>query len=254
MHSHIEELVDLHGNDPLKLLETLGGFYEVIKEGCKRLTPLVGYAAKYHTEDGKELQYVGEVYANFAKLEEHPYAMHHLTRMLLNKLKLTGPVVFIGPAMGGISVAQFLAFHASQKIKARYACAEKVVTHLKTDTLREQSELQFARHTVNAGETAIIAEDVMNNFATTKELIALIEKQGAKVGAIVGLLNRSMTIDSVYMNNNKPIPVISLVRKPFQEYKQEDFYVIEDIAAENYVLKPKNEWGKLKTAIEMLKR
>jgi len=250
MHT-INELVKLYENDPLKLLEALGGFYEVKKDEQtgKRLSPLVGYAAKYLTDDSKELQYVGEVYANFAKAEEHPYAMHFLTKMLWGKLKFIKPVVFVGPAMGGISVAQFLTFHASQEMKARYACAEKVTTRVKTAELREQSELQFARHSLHAGESVAIVEDVLNNFSTTKQLIALVESHGAKVKMIVGLLNRSMDIDSEYIHNNQPIPVMALVRKPFKEYKQEDLYVIEDMAAGNVVLKPKNDWDKLQRAM-----
>ncbi len=251
MQSFIQEIVDQYGNDPLKILEVLGGFYEVKKDKKtgKRLSPLVGYAGKYTTEDGKEMQYVGEVYANFAKAEEHPYAMDHMTKMLWDKLKLTKPIVFIGPAMGGISVAQFLTFHASQQTKARYACAEKVIIQVKTAELREQSELQFARHSLHAGESVIITEDVLNNFSTTKQLIALVESHGAEVKMIVGLLNRSMKIDSEYYHNNRPIPVMALVRKPYDEYKQNDEYVKEDMTTGNVVLKPKNDWGKLQRVI-----
>ncbi len=253
MQSFIEELIDLYGNDPLKLLEKIGGFYEVIKDGDKRLTPLVGYAGKYKTDDEKELQYVGEVYANFAKAEEHPRVMHHFTSMLWGKLKLTKPVVFVGPAMGGISVAQGMAYHASGKIKARYACAEKIVTAVKTDTMREQSILQLARHTVHAGEKVIISEDVMNNYSTTKMLIELIEGAGARVEAIVGLLNRSMTVKDSFVYKNRSIPVIPLVYKPFDEYKQDDPYVRDDMQAGNVVFKPKNEWDRLQTAVTMAK-
>lgn len=189
------------------------------------------------------------MYANFAKAEEYPLIMHHFTKCLFDKIHILDfdtPIVFVGPAMGGISIAQFLAYHASKKVDARYACAEKVIIQLKTDTVREQATFQFARHAVNGGETVIISEDVLNNFSTTKQLIELVEKRNAKVEAIVGLLNRSMTIGLSYVYNDELIPVIPLVHKPYDEYKQDDPYVIEDVLTGNIVLKPKNEWSKLK--------
>lgn len=266
MISKIEALIKLCAGDPLKILKELGGYYECTKdENQKRLTPLVGYAGKYPVDGGGELQYVGEVYCNFAKAEEHPGVMAYFAEQLLannveilsptetllwSKVRITGPLVFVGPQMGGIAVAQFLACKASKFIDVRYACAEKVVTALKTESKREQSNLEFARHTVNKGDNIIICEDVLNNFSTTQQLIELAEKHGANVVGIVGLLNRSTTIDDTYnaqtgFNATYPIPVISLVRKPFAEYKQEDFYVMEDMAAGNVVLKPKNDWDKL---------
>ncbi len=239
-------LIKSYGHDPLLLLASIGGYYEVKKDANnKRLTPMVGYAGKYQTADGKALQYVGDVYANFAKAEEHPEIMHYLAGKLWEKLSIDEPVVFVGPAMGGIAVAQFLALHASKYIDARYACAEKKVTQLKTDTVREQATLQFGRHAVCKGNKVVICEDVLNNFSTTKELIELVESHGAKVVVIVGLLNRSMTIDDVYQFRGQDIEVIPLVRKPYPEYKQDDMDVKEDISSGNVVLKPKDEWSKL---------
>ena len=266
MSQNIQALIRNYFDDPLGILQQLGGYYECIKDKHQnRLTPLVGYAGKYPTSDDKELQYVGEVYCNFSKAEEYPSVMAHMAKQLLTnnidtlrsneillwgRARISGPLVFVGPQMGGIAIAQFMAFEASKYIDARYACAEKIVTQLKTETLREQSTLQFARHTVNASDNVIICEDVLNNFSTTKQLIELVENNGASVKAIVGLLNRSMTIDNIYPTQTQypatyDIPVISLVRKPYAEYRQDDPYVAEDIASGKVVLKPKNDWGKL---------
>lgn len=264
--SKTEELIKRNAGDPLKILKELGGFYEVIKDkNQKRLTPLVGYAGKYPVDGGEELQYVGEVYCNFAKAEEYLGVMAYFAEQLLannvdilgpdeimlwGKIKIAGPLVFVGPQMGGIAVAQFLAYEASRYIDVRYACAEKITTALKTENMREQSTLEFARHTVNKGDNIIICEDVLNNFSTTQQLIELAEKHGANVVGIVGLLNRSMTVENEFQAHTDypasySIPVIALVRKPFAEYKQEDFYVMEDIASGNFVPKPKNDWDKL---------
>ena len=249
------DIIEQYADDPLKILEELGGYYEVLKdkEG-NRLTPLVGYAGKYQTSDGKELQYVGDVYANFAKAEEHPGAIAWFTKVLWEKLITRTPTVYVGPQMGGVAVAQFLAYHAYvNRYPARYACAEKIVTQVKTDTLREQSELQFARHSVNPGDSVIIAEDVLNNFSTTSQLIGLVEKQGGHVRAITALLNRSMTIKDEYIHNGKSILVIPLVYKPYPEYKQDDPEVVKDIEKDNVVRKPKNEWEKLMEPLKAMR-
>jgi adenine/guanine phosphoribosyltransferase-like PRPP-binding protein len=236
-----QELIAQYGNDPTELLKACGGYYECIKdETGVRLTPLVGYAGKYPTSDKKELQYVGEVYANFSKAEENPAIMFHLTQMLKGKIKHNA-TVFVGPQMGGIAVGQFLAYHCG----VRFACAEKEITQLKTDELREQSRLVFKRHEIKEGDMVIIAEDVLNNFSTTKELINLVEEKGATVCAIVALLNRSLHVDVCYTYNKKNFPVIALVRKPYAEYEQHDEEVADDIAKGNVVLKPKDEWSKL---------
>jgi orotate phosphoribosyltransferase len=249
MNTTTQDFIVLYGNDPLMLLAAVDGYYEVAKDpNGKRLSPMVGYAGKYPAGHGKELQYVGDVYANFSKAEEHPDIMYHLTENLWRKINIPGPLVFVGPQMGGISIAQFLALHASKRGNARYACAEKVITQLKTDTLREQSEVKFARHSIKSGDRVVIAEDVANNFSTTKQVIELVEGHGAKVVAIACLLNRSMTIDSSYPHNNSYIPVIALVRKPYAEYEQSDPEVMEDIAKGNVILKPKDNWDKLKGA------
>lgn len=252
-----EKLIDQFENDPLALLAAIGGYYECQKspEG-KRLTPLVGYAAKYSTNDGKGLNYVGEIYANFSKAEERPLIMNHFTSRLweeihlhLDPRKINSNLVFVGPQLGGISVAQFLSLHASS-VDARYACAEKKTVAVATETAREQTELFFGRHEIKKGDRVVISEDVLNNFSTTKQTIELIEKYEAEVICIAGLLNRSMTIDTHFEYGDKLIPVISLARKPYKEYHQNDSYVAEDILKGNVILKPKNEWSKLTEAVK----
>lgn len=250
-----EDLINQYMNQPLELLAAIGGYYECKKnERGERITPLVGYAGKYPAGES-ELQYVGEIYANFSKAEERPIIMAHFAEMLWKKIcvyfdseKIDKNLVFVGPQLGGISVSQMLAMHGSG-VDARFACAEKKITAVATKTLREQTELFFGRHEVKKGTKVIIGEDVLNNFSTTKKTIELIEKQGAEVIGIAGLLNRSMTIDTYFEYNGELIPVISLVRRPYDEYKQDDPYVAKDMQKGNVILKPKNEWGKLTKTI-----
>lgn len=263
MRLDINALIKQYEDDPLGLLEVIGGFYEVKKgENGERLTPLVGYAGKYPAkysmdiEDVIELQYVGEVYANFAKAEQYVAVMFHYGRKLWEKILShfgedffqNNQVVMIGPQMGGVSIAQMVAYHGNNH-GVRYACAEKMVTQVATEKLREQADIDFNRHDINEGDHLIIVEDVMNNFSTTDDIMELSHLLYAKTICVAGLLNRSMSIEDTYVGRrgaNWKIPVIPLVRKPFDQYRQDDPYVAGDITSGNIVLKPKNDWEKLK--------
>jgi orotate phosphoribosyltransferase len=247
--NEINELLKNNGENTIGILHGLGGYYECPKDNTgKRLGPLVGYAGKYETSDGTKLQYVGDIYANFAIAEQYPNVMWHFAEILKEK---GAPILetvdmIVGPQMGGIAIAQMLAL-AWEK---RFAYIEKKVTQLATDTLREQAELKIIRHTVLPGEKVLIMEDVLNNFSTAKETIELIESNGGNVVAIGALLNRSNTVTDKYAYKERIIPVISLLQKEIVEYKQEDIEVAGDIQKGNVVLKPKNDWARLMKAMQ----
>lgn len=239
--------IEIH---PLKTLHGCGGFYTCPKDDDgKRRGPLVGYAGEYDAPDGTKKQWVGDVYANFAKAEEYPFVLHHFAEEILPVLSphLNIIDVFCGAPLGGYDFAKMLGLvHDRRAIKA-----EKKVIALATENSREKSSLIFGRHEVKSGDDVAIVEDVCNNFSTTDKLISLIEKSGGKVTAIVCLFNRSLTVDSLYSPaGSDTIPVISLVRLPVDEYKQDDPNVKEDIKQGNVVWKPKDEWGRLMAAME----
>ena len=87
------------------------------------------------------------------------------------------------------------------------------------------------------------------------QLIKLIMASGGVVAGIACFLNRSLTVDDWYtvVDGAPPwnIPVVSLVRKPINEWRQDDPAVKEDIAKGNVVWKPKDEWGRLKKAMQV---
>jgi adenine/guanine phosphoribosyltransferase-like PRPP-binding protein len=241
-------------DDPLETLKNFGGFYNCPKDKTgKRLGPLVGYAGKYTAPDGTQKQWVGDIYANFAKAEEYPYILYHFAEQMWKPLILLHDNidVFCGAPIGGYSFATMLGYRLDNVFKRRVIKAEKKVTALATENIREQSTIIFARHEVKKGDNVAIVEDVCNNFSTTDKIIDLIEQAGGRVVAIVCLLNRSLTVESEYQrtNRNAAIPVISLVRLVIPEYKQDDFRVNDDILQGNVILKPKDEWTRLMKAM-----
>lgn len=240
------KMVRLNKNAPaLEILDLCGGYYVCPKDNNgKRLRPLVGYAGRYETPDGKK-QWVGDIYANFAKAEEYPHVLRDFSDRMQHKLSpiLNGIDVFCGAPIGGYAFSLMLGLTYDRRVIK----AEKKVIAPATDKEREKSILVFGRHEVKKGERVAIVEDVCNNFDTTDQLIDLIEKAGGKVVAIECLLDRSLTVNDWYVSKrNTAVPVFSLVRMPIPEYKQDDPAVADDIAAGNVIWKPKDEWDLLK--------
>jgi adenine/guanine phosphoribosyltransferase-like PRPP-binding protein len=239
----------------LEVLKRLGGYYNCPKdpEG-KRLGPLAGYAGTYSedgTDEGKQLAYVGDLYANFAKAEEWPVVMHQFGKDLALPIRgylgtkkfhfSIDKLVIAGPEKGGFSIAEHIAYH----LDCRKAYVEKEITQLKSATAREQSKLVFKRHTIEKGDLVVISEDVSNNFSTTGKTIDLIHSLGAQVVAIATILNRSPLVEDEYEYNGKKYQVIALVRMNAPEFKQNDPYVAEDIKNGNVIWKPKDQWNQL---------
>lgn len=251
------ERIKIADDRHLETLGNCGGYYECPRsEGTgDRIGPLVGYAGTYEGLGGKRLQFVGDVYANFAKAEPHPNVLRFFARCLVVRLSAEVDIAkvnaFCGAPIGGYSLADALSLDNDIMVIK----AEKKVTALKTATSREKSELVFARHSVENGANYVIVEDVCNNFSTTEELINLIVGYGGKVLAIVCFLNRSLTVDSKYYSlvcaegSRLLLPVVSLVRMSINEWRQDDPAVAYDIARGNVVWKPKDEWGLLMQAM-----
>ena len=222
-----------------------------------RLGPLVGYAGKYQAPDGSQKQWVGEIYANFAKAEEHPGALFHFASCLKDRpAKIIDSIdVFCGAPIGGYAFSTILGLVLDKPVIK----AEKKTTMLATETMREQSKIVFGRHSIEKGVRYAIVEDVCNNFSTTGGLINAIDFAGGKVTAIVCLLNRSLMVEDVFHFHltrvpiNCYIPVVTLTRLPIHEYQQDDPFVADDINRNNVVLKPKDDWNRLMEAMSVVR-
>jgi adenine/guanine phosphoribosyltransferase-like PRPP-binding protein len=250
--------IKIAGDQHLETLYNCGGYYTCPKTpDGKRLGPLVGYAGTYEGPNGKPLQFVGDVYANFAKAEPHMKVLKFFARCLSGQIYSVTNFhtidIFCGAPIGGYSLADEL---GSQNDWIDVVKAEKKVTALKTATSREQSELVFSRHDVQKGDRCVIVEDVCNNFSTTGKFVQLIQSRGAIVVAIACFLNRSPSVEKEFLLPSEDgktalvIPVASLVRKIIPEYRQDDPAVAEDVANGNVVWKPKDEWSRLMEAMK----
>ncbi|MBX4204915.1 MAG: hypothetical protein KW788_01845 [Candidatus Doudnabacteria bacterium] len=251
MHPDCLTEADIRQTEPLKLLRLVGGYYLCPKDAHgRRLGKLVGYSAVYEAPNGTKKQYVGDVYANFALVEQHPIILQTWASMMADELAMVRPTLILGMPMGGI----FSAFAWAAALPGvRCAFAEKKVTALATAEKREQSEPVLGRHSVRRGDRVLIAEDVCNNFSTTNKAIKLVLGAGGEVAGIVCWLNRSRHSSIATLGApGSMIPVISLVHKELPEYEQEDLRVAGDIVAGNVALKPKEKevWAELQASMQ----
>jgi orotate phosphoribosyltransferase len=221
--------------DALKVLELCGGLYICPKTDGQRVGPLVAYRGTYGS--GKK-RYVGDLYANCAKVEQWPIIAHELAVQLLTRLatKVTSDIdAFCGAPEGGKHLADKLALWES----ARYIYPEK-----------KGEELAWGRHEVQAGDRVVIVEDVANNFTTTEKLVQLIQKAGGTPVAIATYLNRSPTVRDTYTSpGGLALPICALVSEPYPEYEQDHPEVADDIANGNIIWDVKGSWPQLVSAM-----
>ncbi len=231
-------------NNALENLRRCGGFYECPKDSSgKRLGPLVAYAGTYDAGDGKKEHFIGDVYYNFAKAEEHPHILTYFCHLMIASLKtfivLDDIDVVLGAPMGGILLAADLA----RELDCRRIYAEKKVTVAGTSTSKEESILVLDRHQLSKGDGVVLVEDVCNNFSTTEKLLNLIYEQEAQPLLIICALNRSGK------KSFATFDVANAVWAPTEQYRQDDRQVVEDVANGNVVWKAKNEWARLEEAM-----
>lgn len=241
----------LSAEEWLNILREQGGYYRCPKESGKRLGPLVGYAGTYDGPDGKKLQYVGDEFANFARIEYAGALLRRAARQLLALISTKGyshyRAGFVGMPMGGLNLATGLAMISGNE----NIYPEIIVDELKTATSRQKTHMEFSRHAPSGGQNYIIVEDVCNNFSTTSSAIDLIESHHAEVIGIACFLNRSPLYKGTYPHKGRNIPILALVEREIPEYRQDDPAVAEDVASGNVIWKPKAQWPELMKAMSV---
>ena len=230
--------------NPLSILQECDAYYcSKTNDQGKYVGPLVAYAGKYESASGPK-NYVGFEYFNFAQAESKPKVLNCFARLIDHELNIKGVkgTVVLGAPMGGILLAGKL----GQSLSCRTVFAEKKVTVLADpeNNIKEGSEQIIDRHEINPGDKVIIVEDVCNNFSTTQKLHDLISSKGAEVVAIACAVNRSGKKDW------NGIPVIAALYIEAKQFKVDDPEVAELFLVGNIVWRPKQEWPKLKKAME----
>ncbi len=235
-------------DEALTILHKCGGCYECPKDSNgEYLGPLVGYAGRYDDGNGNELQFVGDVYYNFAQAERFPHVREFFAQGIVRHLTRLGTDfdAVIGAPMGGILFSGDIGRIANR----RSVFMEKKVDEVETPTSREKSHLIMDRHELSAGDLVILSEDVVNNLSTTDKAWKVIQNFGAHLIGITCAFNRSGKTDFIAPDGTE-IPIICYTWIPTQQYRQDDPAVAKHIAKGNWIKKPKDHWADLMSSMK----
>ncbi len=118
-------------------------------------------------------------YLQCAKVLQYPHHAAELGRTLSEQLAAYGPVsVVVSPAMGGLIIGHEV---------ARSLGVRHIFTERDTD-----GQMTFRRgFAVEPGDTVVVIEDVITTGGSTKEVIELLQKEGATVKAAGSIVDRS---------------------------------------------------------------
>lgn len=222
--------------------------YECPKDGQgRRLGPLVPYAGK----DEKGHNLVGDVYFNFAMIEPHVALVARFAELVVYQInqvsELRNATTIIGIPDGGWTLGQEIA-RVSGK---RFVYAGKVERPKAPGAVKAEFDLVFKRISLFPGESVIVADDVHNNFNNTDEVLRSVAPTGVKVVGLCSAFNRSPKVHDLYVPQGGDyagvgLPVVSAIRRPLEEWKQDDPAVASDIAAGNLEREVKKNWARLK--------
>ncbi|MFC2149870.1 orotate phosphoribosyltransferase [Calditrichota bacterium] len=119
----------------------------------------------------------GEVYIEKFRALENPDLTTAICEELISRAPKKIPRVVIGPLTGGA----LMAFEVARQIGAKAYFTEKI---------ENQMELRRGFH-IEPGEEVWITEDVVNLGGSIRDAVRCVEEAGAKIGAILVLVDRS---------------------------------------------------------------
>lgn len=179
----------------LDILESVGGF---IKN-----SHIIGTSGKHLSE-----------YLNKDALYPHTQLTSEVCQMMAEKVKDLDVDVVVGPAMGGVILSQWLAYHLSL-IKKREILS--VFTEKKTDG--EGHEFKRGYDKFVKEKSVLIVEDILTTGGSAKNAIEAVKKAGGKPMAIIVLVNRSPeSVDENYFG----ISLFTLESRKFNSYEEAD--------------------------------
>ena len=240
----------LPGESLLELGKRCNGVYICPKVGSVRRGPLVVYAGK--DDQGRNL--VGDIYFNFRRIEEHLQAVRVFAEAVFLKLLNQGLLdtfdTICGIPQGGRTFGQELASLADKRFVYADKKPKPTEAGKKQEYTWDLSQFEFEE-----GERVAVAEDVYNNFQNTDSTLTEIAAFGAEIVLLVGALNRSPVYDATYTPKvgtfaGRDLPVITSIREPYPEYKQDDPAVAHDIASGNVEFEVKKNWARLCAAMQ----
>ena len=157
-------------------------------EGHFKLTS--GYHSQHYLQCARLLQYPDLTYKLISEIPD-----------IIDEKILKNTDTIISPAIGGIQFGYLLAYKLGKKMIFAERKSEKM-------EIRRGFEIR-------KGERLIIAEDVITTGGSVREIIDICNASGAKVEAVVSIVNRSENVDF-------NVPYYYLVKFDIDKYSPEN--------------------------------
>lgn len=230
--NEVRELIEICGENLVRLLQRLGALYVRLKRGDKGVSCVVGRKSTYTNPDkpSEQLPYVSENYYNGQVLMLYPIVVKHLAKILLTKaygqvgkklMKFQG----IGPR--GELLANFMELQAEE----------------------EKPKLKSLFSFDNGEERIVLVQDILDPLSLSKTL-----EESSKAGKRIYLICCIINPDSFYTDyvatSRGPITLVSLIKEILTKYPQHHPVVEEAVNKDNVIWDPQNEWDKLAKIME----
>lgn len=225
-------------------IQRCGAWYSALVDG-ERVGPLAGYTGRYGRR--ANLQYVGFEYLNMGRVIAHPPIVRDFAARLVAEetRRLRRTTLVVGTPTNGVVWGFALAI----ELGCRFASARKIVTAPATTKQREQSTLVLPAEGVEPDDVIVVADDVCNNATSSGSLADQVTRQCNRPPQIACIWNRSGD-PIVVREKGVHIPVISLMHRQLDQFRQDDPQVISAIAAGAVIWKPKDHWPELLTYMQ----
>ena len=141
-------------------------------------------------------------YLQCAKVLQYPDIASIIGEEIAENFATTQVDLIVGPAMGGVIIAQ----EVGRALSTRTIFSE-----------RENGKMTFRRgFEVKPGEKAIVVEDVITTGGSAKEVVEMLKSRGVEVIAVASIIDRSNgTADF-------DVPFHSLAKVEVETYKPEE--------------------------------
>lgn len=178
----------------LDILESVGGY---IKN-----SHIVGTSGKHISE-----------YLNKDAIYPHTAVASEVGKMMAELVKNLEMDAVVSPAVGGVVLSQWIAFHLSQ-IKGR-----EILGIYTEKTADGGQELKRGYDKLIKGKKVVVVEDIINTGGSAKKVVDVVRALGAEVVAVVVMVNRNPDeVTSEYFG----APFFALETRSFAAYEEKD--------------------------------
>ncbi|QBI22138.1 orotate phosphoribosyltransferase [Egibacter rhizosphaerae] len=138
-----------------------------------------------------------DTYLQLARALQHPDLALELGRALAGRARDRAPDVVASPALGGVLAG----FATAAALGVRFVFAER----------GRDGDLEFRRgQGPEAGERALVVEDVITTGGSAREVEALLEAHGASSVGHAAIVDRSAGVDEAQRPSEPPLALVVL--------------------------------------------